>query len=162
MLPIRLIREQTDEVRRACALRGVEAPIDEILEADRARRSLLSEVEGMRAERNQAGRAIGATRDPEERQRLIDAQRQVAARLDELDASVRERDDELQRLLLELPNLLHASVPEGGEEAGLVLLEGVADGAPVQTNVSLPVSAAPPPAARRAGGRTGRSARSAG
>ena len=146
MLPLRLIREQTDVVRRACALRGVEAPIDEILEADRARRSLLSEVEGMRAERNEAGRAIGATRDPAERQRLIDAQRQVAARLDELDASVRERDDELQRLLLELPNLLHASVPEGGEEAGLVLLEGVADGAPVTADPPRPVPADAAPA----------------
>ena len=146
MLPIRLIREQTDEVRRACALRGVEAPIDEILEADRARRALLAEVEGMRAERNQAGREIGATRDPDERQRLIDAQRQVAARLDELDGSVRERDEELQRLLLELPNLLHASVPEGGEEAGQVLFGGVGDGEPAHTPGRVTVSDAEAPA----------------
>lgn len=146
MLPLRLIREQTDEVRRACALRGVEAPIDVILESDRARRALLAEVEGMRAERNQAGRAIGATRDPEERQRLIDAQRRVASRLDELDAAVRERDEELQRLLLELPNLLHASVPEGGEDAGVVLFEGKGDGEPVHAPEPVPVTAAPAPA----------------
>ena len=124
MLSIRAIREQTEELRTVFARRGVDAPLDAIVELDRGRRELLSEVEAMRADRNQAGRVIGQTRDPEERQRLIDEQRAVADRLDALEERLREQEAELRERSLELPNTLHEDVQDGGEEAGEVILEG--------------------------------------
>ena len=96
MLSLRYVREQTDELRDAYRRRGADAPLDTVLELDAGRRELLSEVESMRAERNQAGKQIGATRDPEERQRLIDAQRAVADRLDALEQRLREREEQLR------------------------------------------------------------------
>ena len=130
MLSMQAIREQTAELRDVFARRGVEAPLDEIVELDRGRRELLAEVEGMRAERNQAGKQIGATRDAEERQRLIDGQRAVADQLDRLEERLRERDAQLLQLTLELPNTLHGDVPPGGEDDGLVVLEGKGAGEP--------------------------------
>src|SRR5690606_10951979 len=103
--------EQTDEVRRALELRQTDAPIDRILELDEQRRALLVEVEQMRADRNKAGKAIGSAKDADERQRLIEEQRGVAGRLDELEARLRETDVELDDLLLRVPNLFHADVP---------------------------------------------------
>ena len=130
MLSMQAIREQTAELRDVFARRGVEAPLDEIVELDRGRRELLAEVEGMRAERNQAGKQIGATRDAEERQRLIDGQRAVADQLDRLEERLRERDAQLLQLTLELPNTLHGDVPPGGEDDGLMVLEGKGAGEP--------------------------------
>ena len=130
MLSMRAIREQTVELGEVFARRGVQAPLEEIVELDRERRALLAEVEGMRAERNQAGKQIGATRDPEERQRLIDEQRAVADRLDSLEERLREREAQLRLLTLELPNTLHADVPPGGEQDGIVVLEGEGAGEP--------------------------------
>lgn len=124
MLPLQTVRERADEIRTATAQRGAEAPIDRILELDGERAPLLTEVETMRADRNRAGKAIGAASDADERQRLIDEQRAVAGKLDDLEARLAEIDAELNERLLEVPNLFHADVPIGPEEANVVVLHG--------------------------------------
>ena len=127
MLSLQTIRERADEVRAASSQRATDAPVDRILELDAERGPLLTEVEMMRADRNRAGKAIGAATDADERQRLIDEQRAVAGRLDDLEARLAEIDGELNALLLEVPNLFHPDVPVGGEEDSVVVLSG--DGA---------------------------------
>ncbi|HJM76466.1 MAG TPA: serine--tRNA ligase [Dehalococcoidia bacterium] len=124
MLSIQVLREQTDEVRTACAARGVDAPIDRILELDEQRRALLGDVERMRADRNQAGKLIGAAKDDAERQRLIEEQRAVAGELDGLEERLRQTDEELTDLLLTVPNLYHPSLPEGEYEDSVIVIEG--------------------------------------
>ena len=143
---MRTVREQTEELRDVFARRGVDAPLDAIVELDRSRRELLTEVESMRADRNQAGRRIGQTRDPEERQRLIDEQRAVADRLDTLEERLREQETELRARSLELPNTLHADVQDGGEEAGDVILEGVGAAELVRVDPPVAVGEASDPA----------------
>ena len=147
MLSIRAIREQTEDLRTVFARRGVDAPLDAIVELDRGRRELLTEVEAMRADRNQAGRAIGQTRDLEERQRLIDEQRAVADRLDALEERLREQETELRERSLELPNTLHEDVQDGGEEAGEVILEGLGGAEPTRVEPPLAVVDAQDPEA---------------
>ncbi len=127
VLSIQLIRERTDDVRRMLADRRTQAPLDEILAIDERRRGLLIQVETMRAERNDAGKRIGAASSPEERQQLIEAQRAVAGQLDTLEAELKALDDSLEGLLLQVPNLPHPDVPLGGEEDAAIVLEG--DGA---------------------------------
>ena len=62
MLAIQVIRERTDEVRRALADRHSDAPLDAVLAADERRRALLIEVEAARKAKNDASKAIGATK----------------------------------------------------------------------------------------------------
>ncbi|MEE8336519.1 MAG: serine--tRNA ligase [Dehalococcoidia bacterium] len=124
MLSIQVLRERTDEVKAACAARGVDAPIDRIIELDEERRSLLGTVEGMRAGRNQAGKLIGAAKDDAERQRLIDEQRAVADELDALEERLRTASTELDELMLVVPNLPHADVPAGEYEDSVIVIEG--------------------------------------
>ena len=124
MLSIQTIRDQTDAVHQMLALRRTTAPIDEILAADEARRAALTQVEAMRKDRNDASKAIGTAKDPDERQRLIDAQRAVSGRLDALEVEAKDAETTLDALLLQVPNLPHADVPEGGEEDSVVILEG--------------------------------------
>lgn len=122
MLSLQFIREKPDEVREAIARRHATAPIDEILELDGARRRVLTDVEALKAERNQAGKRIGATKDAAERQRLIDEMRSGSERIDALERELRETEERLNALLLEVPNIPRPDVPDGeGEEDNVVL-----------------------------------------
>ena len=128
MLSLQTLRERADEVRRCCAARGMDVALDRILELDDQRRSLLADVERMRAGRNRAGREIGATKDAEERQRLIEEQRAISGDLDALEGRLRDGGAELDPLLLDVPNLFHEDVPVGGYEDGVIVIEGDGDG----------------------------------
>ena len=124
MLSLDVLRDRTDEVRRACAVRGMTVPLDHILQLDEQRRGLLAQVEGMRADRNQAGKEIGAATDAEQRQRMIEEQRALASELDGLEHGLREVEAELNPLLLEVPNVCHEEVPEGEYADGVIVIEG--------------------------------------
>ena len=149
MLPPQTIREQSDRLRADYRARGTEAPLDRVLALDEERRTLLGAVEAMRAERNRAGKAIGAAREAGERARLIEEQRTGAAELDAQEARLRDVEAELERLALELPNLLDERVHEGGDDDALVVREADGGGAP-ETALATPVArrdAPDPPAA---------------
>ncbi|TAJ17892.1 MAG: serine--tRNA ligase [Dehalococcoidia bacterium] len=147
MLSIQVIRERTDDVRRALANRRSDAPLDAILAADERRRGLLVAVEWMRKERNDASKAIGAAKDPAERQRLIEAQRAVASGLDAREVELRELDTTLQALLLQVPNIPHPDVPLGGEPDAVIVLEGDGrDGSQRRVDPPVPVHSVTNPA----------------
>ncbi|MBI5289104.1 MAG: serine--tRNA ligase, partial [Chloroflexi bacterium] len=116
MLSLQVIREQTMAVRKALVDRHTEAPIDEILLLDEERRKLLGEAEGLRAEQNVAGKKIGAARDPADRQAMIDAMKGVSNRLGEVEPRLREVDERLNGLLLEVPNIPDPATPYGESE----------------------------------------------
>ncbi|PZC49694.1 MAG: seryl-tRNA synthetase [Chloroflexi bacterium] len=117
MLSIQWIREAPDEVRAMLERRGTTAPVDAVLERDAERRTILTEVEHLKADRNQAGKAIGKAKDQAERESLIGTQREVAGRIDALDERLRAVEAELHALVSQFPNRLHADTPTGSGEA---------------------------------------------
>ena len=117
MLSAQYIRENLERVRRDMATRGVEPPIDAILELDGRRRALIGEVEGLRAERNTASKAIGQTQDAEERTQRIEAARAIGEKLDGLEDELREAEAALQEALYEVPNILDPDTPPGADES---------------------------------------------
>jgi seryl-tRNA synthetase len=125
VLDLRRIRDEPDAVREALARRGevFEQELGQVLELDRARRALLPELEGLRAEQNQANARIRATADGAEREREIAAMREVAARVRELEQRLAEVDAGLQAALARLPNLPDPSAADGPEDE-LVRLVG--------------------------------------
>jgi len=118
MLDIKLIRDNPDHVRSRLALRGAgeEKLVARILELDERRRSGLAEVEALKSQRNKASKEIGALMgqkkldEAEARKRET---RELGDRIAALDKEVAAADAERDRLLLAVPNLPHASVPEG-------------------------------------------------
>jgi len=117
VLSIQFIREQPDAVRQSLADRQTPGPLDEILALDVRRRDLLSEIERLRAEQNAASKKIGAAKEPAERQRMIDEMKGVASRVDELAPTLREVEEQLDALVMELPNIPDAATPYGESEA---------------------------------------------
>ncbi len=127
MISAQMIREQADVVRRSLERRHAETPLDEAIAVDEQRRTLLVELEELRAARNAAGREIGRARDDDERQRLIAAQRDSASRIDELEERQREIESQLNTLLAEIPNIVGDATPDGADEDGNVELRAWGD-----------------------------------
>jgi len=125
MLDIRLLREQTDEVKAALARAGVDpGQIDVVLAFDEHRRQLLREVEALKAARNAGSREVARLRDAAERDARIAAMRAVGDQVAALDREVAAVEQQQQAALLELRNLPHPAVPDGPDEtANVVLVE---------------------------------------
>ncbi len=115
MLSLALIREQPDVVRKAAINKGEPAPVDEILELDTRRRELLKENEALKYQRNQASGTM-ARATPDERDRMRGELRDVSDRIRTLDAELSEIQQQLDDLLLRVPNIPHPSVPVGRDE----------------------------------------------
>ena len=73
-------------------------------------------MEALRAEQNAAGKKIGAAKDAGERQRMIDEMKGVSTRVDELTPQLREIEERLDALVMEIPNIPDAATPYGESE----------------------------------------------
>ncbi|MQF48564.1 serine--tRNA ligase [SAR202 cluster bacterium AC-647-N09_OGT_505m] len=120
MLSIELIRNDTDSVRQALAMRGVEAPLEAILSLDVQRRSHLTEVENLRANRNQVSKDLG--RMSERPPHLVEEMRQTGDLIRALEDQVKEVEANLDEELLKLPNLPLADVPPGTDESANIVV----------------------------------------
>ncbi len=123
MLDINVIRENPRRVHELCLQKNVDVPIDTIVSLDDRRRSLLQDVEVLKAQRNAGSKEVGRTRDPEQRQRLIDTMSGLGDRIGRLDAQVREVETELHELMLGIPNLPDPHVPVGPDEQSNEIFE---------------------------------------
>jgi seryl-tRNA synthetase len=109
VLSLDYIRRNPDEVRRAAALKGEPAPVDEILELDARWREATARAETARAEQNALSKEFGRTRDQATLPRMRELAESVKAQIAEADGMRARLDD----LLLRVPNVFHESVPIG-------------------------------------------------
>ncbi len=117
MLDINLIREHPEQVRDALKRRFMDAAIvDEILEVDVERRTLIGQVENLKAQRNAVSKEIGRMKNQEERQAKIDAMRQVGDEIAGQDEKVRQIEARQLQLVSTIPNIPQEDVPAGRDE----------------------------------------------
>ncbi|MEJ2202344.1 MAG: serine--tRNA ligase, partial [Desulfuromonadaceae bacterium] len=80
------------------------------------RRELLSESETLKAEKNRVSAIIGKTKDKSQVQGEIASMKEVSARIKTLDDELKEVEENLQALLLQIPNIPHEQGPVGASE----------------------------------------------
>lgn len=120
MHDIRLIRENPADFDAAMARRGMENVSEQILALDSARRASINAAETALADRNAASKQVGkakASGNEEEFQRL---RKLVAAKKSEiaaLESDAKAKDEELNNLLMTLPNIMLDTVPDGKDES---------------------------------------------
>lgn len=114
MLDIRFIRENRDLVRQSVRNRALEIDIDAVIGVDDCRRKALAEFEELAARRNKANDEIGALlkakRDAKEK---ISSMKDISRRIGELEPRIKEYEAQLNKMLLSIPNVPHASIPVG-------------------------------------------------
>jgi seryl-tRNA synthetase len=118
VLDLRRIREDPEGVRAALARRGdgYAGALDRVVALDEQRRRLLPELEGLRAERNEANARIQASAQDAEREREIEAMRAVSARAKELEQELGGVELRLREALAPLPNLPDPSAAPGPDD----------------------------------------------
>ncbi len=117
MLDIRILRERPDFVKEELAKVGFTAAgVDAILAADAQRRTLIQEVEALRAQRTEVSKTIGRT-VPEQRESLKSEMRAVGERIAALEQDLARAEEDFTRQMLEVPNLPDPSVPFGKDDS---------------------------------------------
>ena len=126
MLDLNLIRENPDLVRTALKNRQMEiSPVDDILRLDEKRRSLLTQVEALKAERNVVSKEIGKLKDAAERNQKIAAMREVGDKIAAFDKEVAEVETQLQAIASAIPNIPDDRTPIGASEDENIVLRTV-------------------------------------
>jgi seryl-tRNA synthetase len=115
MHDLHLFRGQLDETAEKLATRGFDLNKDAFRAIDLRRREALTEVERLKADRNERSKDIGARKKAgEDTTELQASVRAIGDRIAELEKGSEQFDTEFQDLLKGIPNLPHASVPLGG------------------------------------------------
>src|SRR5581483_11529341 len=124
MLPLQLIRADPERVREGARLKGVaDAPIDALLEADSQIRGLQSQLQELQQRRNEVSKRFPQIKEAAERDRVREEMRQVSDDIKRLEGELAPLEQQRDRMLLEIPNLPHESVPHGAGEEENVELE---------------------------------------
>ncbi|HEX5827273.1 MAG TPA: serine--tRNA ligase [Candidatus Limnocylindrales bacterium] len=125
---VQRLREEPDRIRQG-ALDKREDPsiVDRAIEVDATRRRLQAESDQLKAERNAASKQIGeairggTTPDGPEVAELRARSTAAGERINAIDAELAASEQELEDLLLRIPNPADPEVPVGGEEANVTV-----------------------------------------
>jgi seryl-tRNA synthetase len=120
MIGLQAIRDDPDGVKQAIGRKG-EGPeaIDRILQLDTRRRALLAEADAAKHERNTGSKRVGELMrdgDPAAADGLKARLGELSDRIRTLDTELAEVETGIESELLAIPNLPHASVPDGRNE----------------------------------------------
>ncbi len=118
MLDPKLIRSDISAVAAQLKKRGYILDVSAIGELELKRKEHQVQTEQLQSERNTKSKSIGKAKAAgEDIQPLLDEVAGLGESLDKAKAELNEIQDQLDAILLGIPNLPHESVPEGKDEA---------------------------------------------
>jgi seryl-tRNA synthetase len=117
MLDPKILRKEKERVNESLKKRASDFNLTDFLEIDQKTRDILSSVEELRSSKNLISKNIA---DPDlskiDRDKLISQVNEINANLKESEQNLNVLSDKSRNLSLEIPNLLHDSIPEGNNE----------------------------------------------
>ncbi|NLI90525.1 MAG: serine--tRNA ligase [Epulopiscium sp.] len=114
MLDIKLLREETDRVKKMLLDRGDDFDLDVFTDLDSKRRGILQEVEKLKQEQNSVSKQIPIMKkEGKDISKVLDEMKVLSDRIKEYDADLREVEENLNNVLLSIPNMPHPDVPAG-------------------------------------------------
>ena len=117
MISIKFIRENVELLKQSLSNRNSNIDLDEILELDTSRRTVIQSVEALKADRNYYSKEIAKQKQSGNNcDQEIKKMQKVSSTIKEYDLELKQIDDELKSKLLFIPNVPHESVPKGKAE----------------------------------------------
>ena len=119
MLDIRYIKENPEEVVARLAMKGKDAKeeIARIIELDGKRRAIIGETESLKAEQNKVTKMIPAMKkEGKDTTEIFKQMGEMKAKAKELDDQLKTVEEELNFVMLGLPNLPDTDLKDGGKE----------------------------------------------
>ena len=122
MLDLKFIRENTETVKKGLNAKNARIDLNALLELDKERRRISTQLDGLKGQKNAAndeiGRLLKEKKDPKSK---IAAMKGIAAQIDTLEPQAKEIEGKIEAVLMNIPNIPHSSVPIG--RAATALLE---------------------------------------
>lgn len=119
MLDLELLRKKPEFVKERLRLRREDYPrlVDEALRLDEERRSILRELEALRAERNALSKEIGRRKSKGEQTAELEGKvKEIKEKIEGLEGQLSEVEEQLKGVMFSIPNIPHQSVPVGKDE----------------------------------------------
>src|SRR5665648_973274 len=121
MLDLKFVRNNPDVIKDALQKRHVSINLDHFLKQEEERRRLLFEVETLKARRNSVSEEVGSLKKRgEDAESLVLEMREVGQTIKGLEDQSTDIVKEMEKVLYEIPNIPHASVPIGVDESANV------------------------------------------
>ena len=118
MLDLKFVRDNPDIVRTILEQRKMDAPLDQLINADRKWRELMGAAESLRSYQNTVSKKIAELKKTkQDASEQIAEMRQVSQKIKELNESVQVHKNEVDEILINVPNIPHLSTPVGDSEA---------------------------------------------
>lgn len=114
MHSIKFIRENEQIVKQCLDLKRSDVDLAEILDIDFKRRTLIQEVESLKAERNKVNNEISQSKkEKKDCDNLIKDMKNISVKIKALDNDLTQFNNDLNDMLMYIPNIVHQSVPAG-------------------------------------------------
>ena len=128
MHDLKSLRDQIDALRDAMRRREkldqIGPLIDRAEALDRERRTNIQAVEERKAARNAATQEVARRKkEKQSANELVEQSRALGEEISRLEAELAKAESELERIMLEIPNIPLAEVPDGGEERNVIVRE---------------------------------------
>ena len=133
MIDIKLIRENPEMVRQNMRNKFQDNKVelvDKVLALDSENRTIKTEVEALRAERNKSSKLIGglmAQGKKDEAEAVKTKTSELGGKIDELSARENEVEEEIKTIMMRIPNIIDKSVPIGKDDSENVERERFGD-----------------------------------
>lgn len=123
MLDLKFIRENPEKVKLNTKNKNSDVNIDELLSLDEKRRAIIQESDQLKNQRNIVSKEIAELKKQKmNADEKIYAMKQVSDKIKELDDVLRKTEEEMEYILLRIPNLTHQSVPIGMDAEDNVII----------------------------------------
>ncbi len=117
MLDLKFVRTNPETIRQTLVNKGVDVDLDRLLALDVERRQILTEVEALKARRNDVSRQVGVLKKQgQDATAVIAEMGDIGDRIKDLDERTRQVEEDLQALLYQLPNIPSDDTPVGRDE----------------------------------------------
>jgi seryl-tRNA synthetase len=116
-MDIKFIRQNPQLVKDGCRKKGVNVDVEEILRLDEEKRKVIVKLESLRAEQNKIAKK------PNEAE--IIRLKEIKKEVQELEDSLKNLEEALNRLIMLIPNLPLPEVPKGKDEKDNIVIREV-------------------------------------
>ena len=126
MHDIQKIRDNPEEFVELQLRRGVEVDVEQIINLDTSKRSQMTKLQNLQNERNDLSQQIGLQKGKYKKgmeDELINKVRNIKEKIMQLEHQISKTTEDLEAILLGLPNLPFDDVPVGGNESFNIEIE---------------------------------------
>jgi seryl-tRNA synthetase len=127
MLDAKLLKENPHTIENMLKKRGVNFPLNELIDLDKKRRELIVELQDFRHKKNILATSIAQKKKEKDTTNSANSEiskmKEISNRITELEEEQDSVQGKFRYLMMSIPNLLHESVPLGSGEAENVIIK---------------------------------------